>query len=346
MSTLIDELINSNEVIISLITTFVSAFFIFIIFLILSKIKWKRTKILSTFFSQEKIIFTIVCALSVFYYSFPFKQFTNNVLLEKTVIISIIITIMWFFLRLVFIIKKVVFSYYPIDKPDNLQERKIRTQFQYLQYILTFIIILISFAFIFYQFDNLRTIGTGLLASAGIFGIVIAFAAHQTLGNFLAGLQIAFTQPFRIDDVVIVEGKWGRIEEITFTYVVVRIWDQRRLVLPISYFINNPFQNWTRTTADIWGTVKLFVDYSVPIDKIREQLKHIVSSSDLWDGKVAVLQVTDTSEKTITLRALVSARNASDAWSLRCFVREKLITFLQKEYPDSLPKIRIDKDFN
>jgi small-conductance mechanosensitive channel len=237
----------------------------------------------------------------------------------------------------------VVYAYFPIDKADNLHERKVRTQFQYIRYILTFIIMFVGMAFIFRQFQSLQAIGTGLLASAGVIGIIVAFAANQTLGNLLAGFQIAFTQPFRIDDVVIVEGEWGRIEEITFTYVVVRIWDQRRLVLPISYFIKNPFQNWTRTTADIWGTVFLYLDYSVPIEKIREELNRIVSSSELWDGKVAVLQVTDTSERTITLRALVSARNASDAWSLRCYVREKLISFLQKKYPESLPLIRIEE---
>jgi small-conductance mechanosensitive channel len=343
MSTIVEELINSNQAINAIIATFIMVVLTLIIFFILSKIKWKRPAFLSTFFSLEKIPFTTVCALIILYALFPFQQFTSDVLPKKMLTITIIIVIIWFFLRLVTVIKEVVFTYFPIDKSDNLHERKIRTQFQYIRYILTFIIIFVGIAFILYQFDSLRTIGTWILASAGVIGIIIAFAANQTLGNFLAGLQIAFTQPFRIDDVVIVEGEWGRIEEITFTYVVVRIWDQRRLVLPISYFINNPFQNWTRTTADIWGTVNLYVDYSVPIEKIREELKRIVSSSDLWDGKVAVLQVTDTSEKTITLRALVSARNASDAWSLRCFVREKLISFLQEEYPDSLPRLRIEE---
>ena len=202
---------------------------------------------------------------------------------------------------------------------------------------------MVGVGFILLQFDSLQPLGTGLLASAGVVGIIIGFASHQILANLLAGFQIAFTQPFRIDDVVIVEGEWGRIEEITLTYVVVRIWDQRRLVLPITYFINNPFQNWTRTTADIWGSVFIYVDYSVPIEKIREELKRIVSTTKEWDGKVAVLQVTDSSERTITLRALVSARNASDAWSLRCFVREKLISFLQNKYPDSLPKLRLEE---
>jgi len=251
---------------------------------------------------------------------------------------------MWFFLRLISVLKDVVYSYYPLEKEDNLHERKVRTQFQYIQIILSMIIIITGIAFILWQFDDLRGIGTGLLASAGIFGLIIAFAAQSTLGNLIAGFQIAFAQPFRLDDVVIVEGEWGRIEEITLTYVVVRIWDQRRLVLPISYFINHPFENWTRRTSDILGTIFLYVDHSISVNIIREELQKIVKTSDLWDEKLALLQVTDSTEKTIELRALVSAKDASDAWNLRCYVREKMISFLQKNYPESLPKIRIARE--
>jgi small-conductance mechanosensitive channel len=343
MATLIDEILASNQAIISLIATLITVLLILVLFIVLGKIKWKRSNVASTFFSLEKWPFAVVCALIMLYLSFPLDRFISDLFSKKLFVIVIILAILWFFLRLVSVLKVVVYAYFPIDKADNLHERKVRTQFQYIRYILTFIIMFVGMAFIFRQFQSLQAIGTGLLASAGVIGIIVAFAANQTLGNLLAGFQIAFTQPFRIDDVVIVEGEWGRIEEITFTYVVVRIWDQRRLVLPISYFIKNPFQNWTRTTADIWGTVFLYLDYSVPIEKIREELNRIVSSSELWDGKVAVLQVTDTSERTITLRALVSARNASDAWSLRCYVREKLISFLQKKYPESLPRIRIEE---
>jgi small-conductance mechanosensitive channel len=303
--------------------------------------KWKKSTFLSAFFKQEKLSFATICAFIILILTFPFDIFP--IINEKLLIVVLIIALIWFFLRLVSILKEVVFVYFPIDKKDNIHERKVRTQFQYIQILLTIIIIITGIAVIFWQFEQLRLIGTGLLASAGVIGIVIAFAAQSTIGNLIAGFQIAFAQPFRIDDVVIVEGEWGRIEEITLTYVVVRIWDQRRLVLPISYFINNPFQNWTRTTADIWGTVMLFVDYSIPIEKVRQELQRIVESTELWDGRVAVLQVTDTSERTMTLRALVSARNASDAWSLRCHVREHLITFIQNKYPDALPKIRIEE---
>jgi small-conductance mechanosensitive channel len=189
-----------------------------------------------------------------------------------------------------------------------------------------------------------RQLGTAILASAGIIGVVVGMAAQRTISTFIAGLQIAFTQPIRVDDVVIVENEWGRIEEITLTYVVVRIWDLRRLVVPITYFIEKPFQNWTRVTADILGTVFIYVDYTVSVDAVREQLQKILNDCELWDKKVCVLQVTNTTEKTVELRALMSAEDASKAWTLRCHVREKLVEFVQKNYPNALPKIRAELD--
>jgi small-conductance mechanosensitive channel len=192
------------------------------------------------------------------------------------------------------------------------------------------------------SFEEFRRLGTGILASAGLAGLVVGLAAQKTLGNLLAGIQIAITQPIRIDDVVVVEGEWGRIEAITLTYVVVRIWDLRRLVLPISYFLEKPFQNWTRVSADVLGTVYLVVDYTVPVDEIRAQLDRIVRESNLWDRKVCGVQVTNASERGIEVRALVSAADSSKAWDLRCEVREKLITFLQDKYPGSLPRVRAE----
>jgi len=191
-------------------------------------------------------------------------------------------------------------------------------------------------------FPKVRQLGTTILASAGIIGIVVGMAAQRTIGTFIAGLQIAITQPIRVDDVVIVENEWGRIEEITLTYVVVKIWDLRRLIVPITYFIEKPFQNWTRVTADILGTVYIYVDYTVPVDSVREELQRVLKESEHWDGKVCVLQVTNTSEQTVELRALMSAADASTAWSLRCEVREKLIDFMKKKYPQALPKLRAE----
>jgi small-conductance mechanosensitive channel len=191
-------------------------------------------------------------------------------------------------------------------------------------------------------FDRVRQLGTTILASAGVVGIVVGMAAQRTIATFIAGLQIAITQPIRVDDVVIVENEWGRIEEITLTYVVVRIWDLRRLIVPITYFIESPFQNWTRTSADILGTVFVYADYTMPIDVLRDELQNILKKSEHWDGKVCVLQVTNASDRTMELRALMSAADASTAWTLRCEVREKLIDFIRREYPKSLPKVRAE----
>jgi hypothetical protein len=191
-------------------------------------------------------------------------------------------------------------------------------------------------------FDSVRQFGISLLASAGIAGVVLGFAAQKSLGTLLAGIQIAVSQPVRLDDVVIVEGEWGRIEEITLTYVVVRIWDERRLIVPVTYFLDNAFQNWTYTSAEILGTVYIYADYSVPVEMVRKELKNILDSTDLWDGRLWSLLVTDSTERTMEMRALVSAANSSKAWDLRCLVRERLIDFLQREYPGSLPRVRLE----
>jgi small-conductance mechanosensitive channel len=193
-------------------------------------------------------------------------------------------------------------------------------------------------------FERVRQLGAGLLASAGVAGIVLGFAAQKSLATILAGIQIALTQPIRVEDVVIVEGEWGTIEEITLTYVVVRIWDMRRLIVPIHYFIEKPFQNWTRVSADILGTVNLYLDYSVPVEALREEFKRILDASDYWDGETWGVQVTDSTDKTMTVRPLMSAKNSGDAWNLRCEVREKLIAFVRENYPDALPRIRAEVD--
>jgi hypothetical protein len=191
-------------------------------------------------------------------------------------------------------------------------------------------------------FPAIRHIGESLLASAGLAALIAGFAARSTLTNLAAGIQIAFTQPIRLGDAVIVEGEYGWIEEINITYVVMRIWDLRRLVIPISYFSEKPFQNWTRNTADLLGTVFLYTDYSLPVDPVRKELQRILESTKLWDGKVWGLQVTNATDRTMELRALMSASDSSTAWDLRCYVREKLILFLQQQFPQCLPKTRAE----
>jgi small-conductance mechanosensitive channel len=233
-----------------------------------------------------------------------------------------------------------VLNQYRLDVTDNLQARSIHTQVVVLKKVALTVIGIFTLASMLMVFESVRQFGASILASAGIAGIVIGFAAQRSIATLLAGLQIALTQPIRVDDVVIVENEWGRIEDITLTYVVVRVWDLRRLIVPITHFIEQPFQNWTRASADILGTVFLYVDYTVPVDALRAELTRILEGSPYWDRKVNVLQVTDAKEHTVELRALASAADASLAWNLRCEVREKLVAYLQEHYPESLPRIR------
>lgn len=233
-----------------------------------------------------------------------------------------------------------VLQQHRIDVSDNLRARSIYTQVVVLKKVALTTIGIFTLASMLMVFDSVRQFGASILASAGIAGIVVGFAAQRSIATLLAGFQIALTQPIRVDDVVIVENEWGRIEDITLTYVVVRIWDLRRLIVPITYFIEQPFQNWTRSSSDILGTVFLYVDYTVPLDPLREELTRILTASRYWDGKVNVLQVTDAKQQTLELRALASASDAALAWELRCEMREKLVTFVQQTYPDSLPRLR------
>lgn len=229
---------------------------------------------------------------------------------------------------------------YRLDVTDNLQARGIHTQVMVLKKVALTVIGVFTLASMLMVFESVRQFGASILASAGIAGIVVGLAAQRSIATLLAGFQIAMTQPIRVDDVVIVEGEWGRIEDITLTYVVVKIWDHRRLIVPMTHFLERPFQNWTRSSSDILGTVILHLDYSVPVRALREELAAIVHKSRHWDGRVNVLQVTDTREHTVELRALVSAADASQAWDLRCEVREQLVAFVQRNFPDSLPRIR------
>ncbi len=240
------------------------------------------------------------------------------------------------FLRDLFLLR------YDLKADDNLAARKIHTQIGVLEKVAFTIIAILTLAFLLMTIPGVRQVGVSLLASAGIAGIVIGLAAQKSIGTLLAGIQIAITQPIRIDDVVIVEGEWGRVEEITLTYVVVCIWDLRRLVLPITYFLDKPFQNWTRSSANLLGTVFLHTDYTVPVDALRKEFEAILKPHRLWDGKVCNVQVTDSKPETLEIRLLLSTRNSSDGWDLRCEVREHMVNFLQKHYPTSLPRTRVE----
>ena len=257
---------------------------------------------------------------------------------------ALIVVVSWLIVKATYVLSDVVTLRFKVDVKDNLQARKIHTQLRVLRRLIIIVVVIVAVASILMTFPKVRQLGTAILASAGIIGIVVGFAAQRTIATFIAGLQIAFTQPIRLDDVVIVEGEWGRIEEITLTYVVVKIWDLRRLIIPITYFIEKPFQNWTRVSADILGTVFIYVDHTVPIDALRAELQRILEASEWWDRKVCVLQVTNTSERTVEVRALMSAEDASIAWDLRCHVREQLVAFVRDKYPHALPRLRAELD--
>jgi small-conductance mechanosensitive channel len=227
-----------------------------------------------------------------------------------------------------------------LDVANNLSARAIQTQVLVLKRVAVSVIAVFTAASMLMVFDSVRQFGQSILASAGIAGIILGLAAQRSIGGMLAGFQIALTQPIRMDDVVIVEGEFGRVEEITLTYVVVQVWDLRRLVVPISYFIEQPFQNWTRSSTNLLATVFLYVDYTLPVAPLRAELTRILEASPRWDRKVNVLQVTDSKERTIEIRALASAADASIAWDLRCEIRERLVEFLQRQYPECLPRLR------
>ncbi len=262
--------------------------------------------------------------------------------LRRALGLVLIAAVAWLLIALLHVLEDYIASRYRMDVDDNLAARRVRTQMHVLHRILTVVVVIFSISIGLMTFPSIRQIGTSLLASAGLAGLVVGLAARPVIANILAGLQLALTEPLRLDDVVIVEGEWGRIEEITTTYVVVRIWDLRRLVVPLTYFIEKPFQNWTRQSSDILGTVFLYADYSVPVEPLRAELRRILEDTPLWDGNVCVVQITNATERTVEIRALVSARNSGQAWDLRCLVREKLIGFLQKNYPGSLPRMRAE----
>jgi len=233
-----------------------------------------------------------------------------------------------------------VIAQHPVDVVDNMQARRIHTQARVLARSAMVVVGIAGMAMALMTFPGARQVGASLLASAGVLGIIGGLAARPVFSNLIAGLQLALAQPIRLDDVLIVQGEWGRVEEITGTYVVLRIWDQRRLIIPLQWFIENPFQNWTRSSAEILGTVFLNVDYSLPLDALRAEAKRQVEQIPEWDGRVFVVQVTDATERTMQVRVLVSASDSGRAFDLRCKMREGLIAWIAREHPDCLPKLR------
>lgn len=267
---------------------------------------------------------------------FRYVTHINNILL--------ILTVAWLLMKSVKLLSFMLQKKFDIHVADNLEARIRLTQLKVFHNIANAVIAIIAISFVLMTFNEARIVGKSLLASAGVAGIIIGFAAQKSIGLFLSGIQLAITQPIRLDDVVIVEGEWGRVEEITFTYVVVKIWDERRLMLPVNYFLEKPFQNWTRTSADILGTVFFYVGYDFPVQTIRDFVPEILKDNLNWDERVFNVQVTNTTELYKELRILVSSSDAAKNWNLRTEIREKVIDFIQANYPECFVKVRLNHD--
>ena len=274
----------------------------------------------------------------------PLLHFPPHTLevLQKGIAVIWFLALGWLLVALVYCMEDFLLLRYDVSVANNVRARRARTQMQLMRRMVITLLVMVDAGLVLSVFRDSQIwhYGAGLLASAGLASLVLATAAKTSASNFLAGLQIALTEPIRLDDVVIVEGEWGRIEEITTTYVIVAIWDQRRLGVPLTYFIETPFQNWTRDTSDLLGTSFLYVDYSIPVQALRDELTRVLENEPQWDKRVNVLQVTNLSEHTMEIRCLLSAADSSQQFNLRCIVREKMIKFIQMNYPDAFPRTR------
>ena len=350
MGEYLENIVNNNGVIVYYLFAVLAVFAIFMVVIFFlnrglkSWLKDDEAELLSRL--RSKLRLPVILLLIFIAFVIPASFFDHEIEslgpLSNIMSVMVIIFVSWILIQAVHLVKYFVLNKVDISEKDNLKARKVYTQFRVLENIIVFLIMVVALSLILMSFESIRKIGVSLIASAGVAGIIIGFAAQRAIGTILAGIQIALSQPVRLDDVVIVENEWGRIEEINLTYVVVAIWDKRRLVLPTTYFIEKPFQNWTRKTSEILGTVFIYADYTLPVDAVREELTRILENTKLWDGQVNVIQVTDATERTVEIRALVSAVDSGTAWDLRVHVREKLLAFMQEKYPDCLPRARLE----
>jgi small-conductance mechanosensitive channel len=268
---------------------------------------------------------------------------TLMTLIRHSLKLWVIGSIAWFIIRTIAMAREMVLSRIDLTNRDDIQARSVSTQMRVFERVLVLVVLALAVAGMLMTFTAVREVGMSILASAGVAGLIVGFAAQRSIATLLAGLHIAVTQPIRLQDAVVIEDEFGWIEEITLSYVVVRLWDQRRLIVPITQFIEKPFQNWTRSSSELIGSIYLYVDYRLPVQAVREELRRILESTTLWDRRVCALQVTDAGAESVQLRALASAGDASKTWDLRCYMREKLIEFIQLRFPDSLPRSRVER---
>jgi small-conductance mechanosensitive channel len=311
---------------------------------ILLRLLRERHPHVRTFLAGTKMMTRLALVILAFFIVLPAAplEFEVESIIAKVLLVATIALLGWAAITVVDMSADFYLMRFERDVADNLLARKHLTQVRVLARAVNTILIVATIGGALMSFDSVRHYGVSLFASAGVAGIVAGLAARPLLSNLLAGVQIAMTQPIRIDDSVLIENEFGRIEEITSTYVVIRLWDLRRLIVPLAYFIEKPFQNWTRESTSLIGAVTLHVDYTAPVDRIRDKATEIAKASPLWDGQLVKLQVVEAHEGTIELRVIVSARSAGDAFDLRCELREKLVDFLQSEVPGALPRMRRD----
>lgn len=337
----------SKNPITSLITILVSTYLISFVFVSIFRKYLEKTEIILENFCLNKhfslSLWLLLSLIALKTTPLAIKLSAQNLgAAEKIWFIATIIISTYFLSKIISFGKVIIFRKIESNSQEEFKYRKLRTQLDFIQKFTIGFLCFAAFAAILLNFDGARKIGSSLIASAGLAGIIIGFAAQKSLANLIAGFQIAFTQPFKLGDTVVVDGEWGHIKEITLTYIVVKSWDKRNLVVPITYLLEKPFQNWTRSNEKTMGTVFLYVDYSMPVDELRNEFMRLMATSELWDGETASLYVIDATEKTMQIRALISAKTAGDAFHIKVYLRENLIRFIQQNYPQCLPKNRVD----
>ncbi|MFE4541457.1 mechanosensitive ion channel family protein [Arthrobacter sp. NPDC056727] len=265
----------------------------------------------------------------------PWRRAVDQVLL-----IALIAAAAWLAVAVLLILESLMLTHYSVDVADNRRARRLRTQVSLARRVGVALVVILALGVALLTFPDVQALGAGILASAGLLSIVAGLAVQSSLVNVFAGVQLAFTDAIRVDDVVVVNKEWGRIEEITLTYVVVHIWDDRRLILPSTYFTTTPFENWTRRRSEVMGTVEFDLDWRAPVEAMRAELNTLLAGTDLWDERVGILQVTDATSGFVRVRILVSAADSASLFDLRCLIREELVRFLQQEHPQALPHLR------
>ncbi|MCJ1713310.1 mechanosensitive ion channel family protein [Microbacterium sp. M1A1_1b] len=268
--------------------------------------------------------------------AYPWRDHVSHAFLVVTIGVGT-----WLACELAVFLESLGLHRYRVDVPDNRVARRVRTQVLILRRVTVAVLVIIGVGAILLTFPGVEAAGASVLASAGLISVIAGLAAQSTLGNVIAGMQLAFSGSIRVDDVVVVETQWGRIEEITLTYVVVHLWDDRRFVLPSTYFTSTPFENWTRTSSELLGAVEFDLDWRVSPAEMRKELDRILETSTIWDRRTKVLQVTDAVGGLVRVRVLVTAPDAGGLFDLRCYVREEMVDWLQRTHPDALPVQRV-----